>query len=145
MNSLTDNLMKTSDEELWKHAGLFGQVDALSFNQHTFPPLPSSTNTHLNSAVLPAALTSPLPSLVPPVPPPAYTSSFYHDREILSSGQDSLSAPTGLHRPPHSRKVWKAKRKTARLVLGDEVGLEDLYRMYTCTLVGRFSYKKLSS
>jgi hypothetical protein len=60
---------------------------------------------------------------------------------LLDTQKDS--SPT--IRAPHSRKVWKASKKSKRLVLGDDVGLEDLCRMSTSALVGRVSYKSLSS
>jgi hypothetical protein len=41
--------------------------------------------------------------------------------------------------------VWKPKKAISRLVLGDGVGFENLCKMSTCTLVGRISYKSLST
>ena len=41
------------------------------------------------------------------------------------------------------RKLWKANKKEKRLVLGNDVGLEETCRMDLCSLVGRLSYKSL--
>jgi hypothetical protein len=46
--------------------------------------------------------------------------------------------------PSKGRKAWKSNRKNKRLVLGDDVGLENLCKMSLCALVGRISYKALS-
>ena len=48
--------------------------------------------------------------------------------------------PVGFH-----RKVWKANKKAKRLVLGNDVGLEDTCRMELCALVGWISYISLSN
>jgi hypothetical protein len=144
MDVLTDFLMKPSDELIWKQEGLFDKVDSFANRQSSIlniPPVPAVSP----NALVPPPLTETSAQPVPDRPPPTSISSLLHARDTRSSLQDTQKAPTPTNRAPHSRKVWKTSRKSKRLVLGDGVGLEDLCKMSTSALVGRVSYKSLSS
>jgi hypothetical protein len=111
--------MKTSDEELWKQAGLFEQVDALSNLQRTFPPLPSFQILFLNQCCAPCALIPPLPSeaiapsIAPPVPPLLLPPPFLR-LGLIFPGQDFLAHPLGCAGPP---TVERCGRQSVKLLV----------------------------
>jgi hypothetical protein len=144
MDVMTDYLMKPSDELIWQHEGLFDKVDAFANRQSTNLNIPSAPAVS-PLALVPSPLTETCAQPVPDRPPPTSFSSPLTARVTRSSLQDTQRVPLPTNTDPHSRKVWKASRKSKRLVLGDGVGLEDLCKMSTSALVGRVSYKSLSS
>jgi hypothetical protein len=140
MESLTDHMMKPSDDFIWEKEGLFDIVDTLASRRQPFPakpPLSKNLSTSTDPSPLPStvdqsSIISPLGGL------PTSLSSF----TCFPSIQVSHRLPTA-HGAPPGRKAWKPKKKISRLVLGDGVGFENLCKMSTCSLVGRFSYKSL--
>jgi hypothetical protein len=132
--------------------GLFEKVDSL---ENKLLKIPSISNNSSFPAELPVELVSPplttanAPVTVPSVsdrPLPAISPSLLHDCTSLPSFPDFQKAPTSSFRAAsYGRKEWKSNRRTKRMVLGDGVGLEDLCKMSLCALVGRISYKSLST
>jgi hypothetical protein len=136
MDDRSDLLMNPSDELVWKQEGFFDKVDSYSNRQSSFlnrPSEPSVPDVSFIAPVPPSLTTTdgiPEPNRAPPT-------------RLHLQNQQKVSPSTS--KAPHSRKVWKASKKSKRLVLGDGVGLEDLCKMSTSALVGRVSYKSLSS
>jgi len=128
MDSRTHPLLESSDDPYWHQVGLFEKVDALISNTQHFPSKPPFSKNLATPAV------SPVDQYCQPIADPQVSDSSYPDPNV----------PHTIKKSANSRKVWKAKRKSARLVLGDGVGLEELCKMSTCALVGRISYKSLN-
>jgi hypothetical protein len=56
----------------------------------------------------------------------------------------SRSTTTNLNLSGVRKKVWRPNKKVRRMVLGDDVGLEETCRLSLCGLVGRLSYSYLA-
>jgi hypothetical protein len=145
MDPLTNTLMQPTDELLWKQEGLFDLADSLE--KRCPPPPPES----LSNCPYTSTVTNADTVFSPPTSFPALKShTLTPDRPPLIGPNKALISNT--HRAsslPHreasiGRKQWKINRKTKRLVLGDDVGLENLCKMSVCALVGRISYKSLN-
>jgi hypothetical protein len=128
MDSRTHPLVESSDDPYWQQEGLFEKVDALISNSQHFPSKPLFQKT----------------SLLPLYPLWISFVNLEGSTGPLTDPSLPPNVPHTIQKSANSRKVWKAKRKSARLVLGDGVGLEELCKMSTCALVGRISYKSLN-
>jgi hypothetical protein len=113
-------------------------------------PLPSFTPPSIT--IVPSApilcqtlRTRPLFLLNRPLPQQSTPSSTYFYGNTLPLARPHLqkgsTLPPGGKKPPH--RPWRPKKSKKRMVLGDDVGLEDSVNLALCTLVGRTSYRHL--
>jgi hypothetical protein len=154
INDLESNvkiLMSPEDEVTWRQVGLFDKVDDSGSGPLSRPTLtnksnlPSEDHGRILSLPLHSSGTShpffssagnlgagPLPTAFPGV----HTGSSTLGGNCIPLN----SKPTNYYR----RNQWKTNRKAKRMVLGNDVGLEDTCRLTLCDLVGRISYSYLS-
>jgi hypothetical protein len=148
MEHKVKTLMSPDDEETWRRVGLFDKVDKLQKGPLGTASISNKVIHSIGHFCNPSHLTLQNPSSLEPILPPSNDIWASTQSTFMHPGPSNFSSSQQGHREPHAQvqsasfrqKLWKANKKAKRLVLGNDVGLEDTYRMALCSLIGRVSY-----